>query len=740
MKIDRRHFLSLGIGAAAGTALSPLPWKLADDSSIWTQNWAWTPVPKDGEVSYVHSTCSLCPGGCGITVKKVGGRAVKIEGMAGHPVNDGGICIRGLSGLQLLYGPTRVKTPLKRSGERGEGKWTKISWQEAIAEVAQKLGKIRADGQSHTVAAIMDSDRGTVPQLMQRLLTAYGSPNFFRMPSMQDAYEQAIYEMQGVRAMAGFDLENADFVLSFGSGLLDGWGAPVRTIRASSGWEQAGARIVQVESRLSNTAAKAARSHDWVPARPGSEAALALGMAHVIIKEKLASGFEGLADTDGRQYEGFKQLVLESYSPETVSGLTDIDAGRIVSLAREFAGAKHPVALAGRGTGRMSGSVSDIMAVQALNALVGNINKEGGVWALPEPDYIDWMAPEMDRTASEGIQKGRADGAGGAGALNTRYLLNRLASGKAGYPLQALLVSEANPAYSLPGAKAFRETLDAIPFVVSFSSFMDETAMQADLILPNHVYLERLEDVPAPLGFHKPLIGFSRPVVEPLYDTRHTGDAILAIAEAMGGPVVKAFPWSDYKSCLGQTIGSRMTTLMRNGYWWNAAYVPCSPEEGVETGTGRLEFPSAMSGYQEVVPEGDTSSFPKLVLIPYETLRLSSGYIGSPPFMMKAVPDTVLKGDSGLVEINPETADSLGLGEGDEAVIETPRGRAAVKVHLYDGAPPGFIFMPRGLGHTAYDDYLAGKGVNVHELMGPVEDSVSGLDAAWGIRANLTKA
>jgi anaerobic selenocysteine-containing dehydrogenase len=277
---------------------------------------------------------------------------------------------------------------------------------------------------------------------------------------------------------------------------------------------------------------------------------------------------------------------------------------------------------------------------------------------------------------------------------------------------------------------------------------MDETAMQADLILPNHVYLERAEDVPAPVGFHKPLIGLAQPVIEPLYETRHVGDTILAIAEAVGGPVAEAFSWSDYESCLRQTMGSRWATLTRNGFWWNAGYKPGT--ENYDTASGKFEFipvaqgsgrdtDSVMPRYMPIEPEGDESKFP-LVLIPYETLQLSCGYIGSPPFMMKAVPDTVLKGDTGLVEINPDTADSLGLSQGCEAVIETPLGQATVKVSCNDGARPGFVFMPRGLGHTAYDDYLAGKGVNIHELMGPVEDSVSGLDAAWGIRANLTKA
>ncbi len=115
MKVDRRSFLAFALGGAAGTALSPLPWKLTDDIAIWSQNWPWTPVPKRGEISRVNSACTLCPGGCGISVKKVGERVIKIEGLKGHPVNDGGLCILGLAGAQLLYSPDRIK---KRPGKR----------------------------------------------------------------------------------------------------------------------------------------------------------------------------------------------------------------------------------------------------------------------------------------------------------------------------------------------------------------------------------------------------------------------------------------------------------------------------------------------------------------------------------------------------------------------------------------------------------------------------------------------
>ena len=314
MKIGRREFLSFVIGGAAGTALSPLPWKLMDDSSIWTQMWPWTPVPENGEASYVNSVCTLCPGRCGITVRKIDDRAVKIEGMKKYPVNDGGLCLLGLSGLQLLYGPTRIKGPLKRSGKRGQGDWERISWKEAISEIVEKLGELREKGRPQSVGAISGSDRGTVPRLLERLLTAYGSPNFFRMASVRDSYELTLDIMQGVQALPGFDFENADFILSFGSDILEGWGSPVQMMRVNSAWKSAGVKVIQIEPRLSNTAAK---SDKWIPINPGTEAALAMGLAHVIIKELLYDN--GFISADTSRFDDWKQLVIDEYSPDSVA-------------------------------------------------------------------------------------------------------------------------------------------------------------------------------------------------------------------------------------------------------------------------------------------------------------------------------------------------------------------------------------------------------------------------------------
>jgi anaerobic selenocysteine-containing dehydrogenase len=733
MKIDRRSFLAFVIGGAAGTALSPLPWKITDDLSIWSQNWPWTPVPSKGEVSFVTSACTLCPGGCGISVRKVDARAVKVEGLKGHPVNDGGLCILGLSAAQLLYAPTRVRGPLKKVG----GAWREIAWGQAIKEIAATLTDLRAKGQPQSVAWISESDRGTTAELCKRFLTVFGSPNYFRTPSIQDAYETALYLTQGQRAMAGFDVSQADFVLSFSTGLIEGWGSPAYMFRSRNTMRQNGGRISQVEPRLSKTAAKADR---WVPIQPGSEGALALGLAHVIIAEGLYR--KDFIDSRCSGFDALKQIAGANYTPAAVSRLTGIEAQTIVDLAKAFAGAKKPLAVCGRGAGRIPGGLQEALAVHYLNALTGSINQPGGVIAVPEPEYIDWPEPEMDAVASQGVQQPRLDGAGRDRFPLARYLLNRLpetlAAGTSA-PVQALFVSGANPVYSLADTQAVAKAFAKVPLIVSLSSYMDETAAMAHFILPSHAHLERYEDVPAALGFPKPILGLSKPAVRPVFNTKYVGDVVIALAQAVGGPVAGAFGWKNYETCLKQTLGSAWDPLVKNGYLLDAQFKPAD----FETPDQKFEFNNPalaqLPAYAAQRALGDEKSFP-LTLIPYDTMRLASGPIGSPPFLVKTLEATALQQNTALVDVNPATATELGLSEGSAAVLSTPKGSARVKVHLFDGLMPGLVALPRGLGHTAYDAYLAGKGVNTNALISPVEDPGSGFEAGWGIRANLTRA
>ena len=759
MKIDRRSFIALIVGGAVGTTLTPVPWKLTDDISIWTQNWPWTPVPKDGPDSYKTSVCTLCPGGCGIQVRKVIDRAIKIDGLPEHPISDGKLCPLGLSGLQFLYGPARVKAPMKRVGKRGEGKWQEISWDEAISAVTEKLQALRANENPHSVAWVAGADKGTVSQLIGRFLTAYGSPNFIRPPSAHDAYELAVYLMQGQQGAVGFDIENADHILSFGTGLLQGWGSPARLLNIYGKMHDT-KKFVQIEPRLSDTAAN---SNHWVAIKPGTEGALALGIAHVIIKESLyhkafinqsAFGFEDWTDDAGNRHIGFKTLVLNDYAPEIVAEMTGVPKAMIEKLAREFARANKPIAISGRGEGDLPGSLDECMAVHALNALVGNINQPGGVSVMTEADYAKWPEVNIDMTASKGMQQPRIDGAGSEQFPNARYLLHRVPAvvnnSKGDSPVQALFVSDANPLYTLPDTQATKAALDKIPFLVSFSSFMDETASYSDYILPNHVFLERYEDVPTPPGLSKPIIGLAKPVVRPVYNTRHIGDVIIQMAKSMGAFIEKAFPWKDYEAYLKTALKAHWEKLEKDGFAVvNGEDMPFAGQ--FNTATGKFEFyptarnnPSekdqdALPDFSPVAIEGNSEQYP-VVLISYNSIRLASGNIGNPPFMTKTIDDTVLYDQTGFVEINPKTAFKMGFFEGDRVVVTTPKGQAEVRLHLFEGIAPGVIAMPKGFGHTAYSKYLAGKGVNFNKLIGPIEDPMSGLNTSWGIRAKITRA
>lgn len=719
MKIDRRSFLGLGLGAAAGVAASPMTWKLTDDSSIWTQNWPWTPVPRDGEVTFEDTVCTLCPGHCGISVRKIAGRAVKIEGRAGYPVNDGGVCLHGLSSLQYLYDPSRVKSPMVKKGDT----WKSVKWDEAIALVAEKIKTVRSSGKADAIACIADKDQGSIPGLYKRFLMALGSQNFYTLDTMEKTWETILGKMHSLSDTAiAFDLANADYIMSFGTGFIEGWGSPVNNFLANSSRKDRHAKLVQVECRLSNTAAAADR---WIPAKPGTEADLALSICSVLISEKRYD--TALDKGDAKGFASFKKFVTEKYAPERITRTTGIDISTIKSLADEFASAKAPLAIAGRGKGDSAGSVMEFAAVHALNCLVGNINKKGGVWAVTKEASLTWPSLGMDDAATKGYAKS-AIGANGSVA-NLFEAINKAEDGS---PVEILMTLNANPCYALRDAAGVRNAVEKIPFVVSVTSYFDDTAQMADLVLPSAMFLEMSEDIYSAGGTTKSVTALTKPVAGPLFDTKNPGDILLAMAGAVEGTVASSFPWETYEACIESVTGDMWASLSEEGYIAKESEPPAS----------KLEMDFALFKSFKGAPdfEGDANQYP-LTLIPMDHVRLASGSLASSPFAVKTVSDTILKGKESVIEMNPETADQVGVSDGDTAIIETPVGKAVVKVNLFDGIMPGVIAMAEGLGHfEGRNRYIGGKGVNVNELIGPVTDPASGLDAAWGIRARVSRA
>ena len=714
MKVDRRSFLGLGLGAAAGIAVSPVGIKLTDDSAIWSQNWPWTPVPVDGEVSYENSVCSLCPGSCGISVRKIGDRPVKIEGRSEYPVNDGGACLHGIAGLQYLYDPARVKTPLKKNGDKFE----EISWDDAITLVAGKLADLRKKGSPEKLACIADKEQGSVSGLFKRLLKTFGSPNFYTMPSLESYLEVTAAALHGEGKTIAFDLENASFVLSFGAGIIEGWGSPVSCFKANASRKERHAKLYQIEPRLSNTAANADK---WIPIKPGTEADLALGLCAVILKNNL---FNSTATANFRGgINKLAAMLQKNYAPSRTAEITGIKAADIEKIATVFAKAKMPVAVFGKGRGDGAQSLKELAAIHTLNCLVGNINKKGGAFVRSKMTYLEFPDESMDSIADAGVAKTKVG----------RYMNQVIEKVNAtSQPVvEALFVYNANPCYSLHDTKSVKQAFKKIPFVVSFSSFLDETAKEADIILPSHTFTERLEDVPSGAGLAKAVVGLTKPVTEPVFNTKNTGDTVISIAKALKGSIAQSFEWQSYDECLEGVASEIWDSLSEDGF----AVI----SEGAPSGSAPVNISYIADNPATVQMQGDYD----LTLIPIDNMRLISAGVAASPFAIKTVSDRVLKNTDIVVEINPLTA--RGLEDGGTATLTTPIGSARVMVNFNEGMMPGVIGMVEGLGHTLNsknmsNKYVSNKGVNVNDLIGPVIESGSGLDAAFGIKAKISKA
>lgn len=758
---SRRSFIKLTgvtaatVAAAAGTralldgAAAPRPGRAAFAAAALDEKW-------------VRTTCALCPSGCGLEVRVVDGRAVKVEGSAIHPVNQGVCCLRGQASLEMLYSPERIERPRVRNGSKTdpETSWREVSWDEALALVAGKLAELRDAGQPHTAAFLHSETRGSMRATIDRFMAAYGSPNSISLEGAgEHAARTAMFLSQGINGYPAYDLNNASYVMAFGGNMLES-GRHVISALAALAFMRRGrperGKFVAVHPRLSLTAVKA---DEWVPIRPETYAALALGMANVIINSNLYDadfvrdytfGFEDFTDAQGVSHMGFKRLVLENYPLERVEFITGVPAADIARLAGEFATNRPAIALMPLEPEGLD--LRAALAVHALNALVGSIDARGGVLVQRFPDLADWPGgplpgaesmslPRLDAVAPSPFEQPSADA-----------LAARLVSGDP-YPVNALFVYNANPVYELPAGGAMAEALLKIPFVVSFASTLDETAAHADVILPASTFLEIwADDFVEGVGY--PGASVRRPVVEPIHDTRNPGDVLLALAAALGGAVGQALPFGDYKALFEHRLSAIDTDWAKfdeNGVWSEMVYFNAEPGSKAWSsvvGRDRLNAPkdgrfdifsrevfavmegeSAADVDQACLPGFDASG-QELTASEYPFLLVTQGLITQPRTWWGIVP--TLQESYGLqsnmkwtnwVEISPRAAAPLGLADHDLVWVEAPMAKVQARVRLYQGLWPNAVYLPPGLGHRSAVKWGRGSaaplvvGENVNRLL-----------------------
>ncbi|MEW6266233.1 MAG: molybdopterin-dependent oxidoreductase [Thermodesulfobacteriota bacterium] len=806
MKLDRRNFLKLVVGAAAGFHLTPIPWRIMDDVAIWTQNWPWVPALARAEEGLGLGVCTLCEGGCGLEVRVAAGqRTIGVQGAGSAPVNQGRICPLGAAATQYQYSPARYHGPVKRIGARGTGTWTRLTWPEAFKEIGGKLAEIRKNGQAHTMVLISGRRRSLLQRAAARFLTAYGSPNFVEMPSLAGNRDLAERLQFGRESAVGYDLEKSGYVLSFGAALIEGWGSPALAIRSFSQWREGRkTKLIQVDTRASLSASKA---DQWLAVAPGSEGALALGLAQVITREGLYNRDFIFKYTYG--FDEFQAMLVKEYPPERVAALTGLPVQTIIGLAREFARAERPVALAGKGKGALASPVYEVMAVMALNALVGNINQPGGVIVRRDLPLAGWPEPVLDETARAGLNAPRLDQARGPKYPLTKSLLSNLiqavVQGRL-YPVDVLILDQANPAHFGADPGAFKTALEKVPLVISVATWADDSSLLADYVLPESTGLESPAEALTPPTLPYPLFGLASPLIAPAFDTRPGADIYIGLAKAVGGPLAKALPFKDQADMLGQSalglyksgrgqiakaggpppgdvLGREdqiagfkdekafRQALAKGVFWYDQSFRYGDLTEAFQTPSRKFEFLSqtlqtALTGFltqkgvepalaelgmtqkaeflclphfEPYVPSKPEPGYP-LLMMPVEQFKLVTSTQANAPYLTKLLEDLTLKNGYLCVELHPRTAADLHLHEGDLAWLKTRKGRIIVMVHFFEGARPGVIYTPVGLGHTGFDLYLRNKGANPLEIMEPAVDPLSGEALWWAARANLIKA
>lgn len=731
--ITRRKFLTIA-GAGAGLALLPAEFaELVRAVAHSEQRW-----PGPGVETWVNTVCQLCPGGCGIRVRLLDGWPVKIVGNPEHPINRGGLCPKGAAGLQALYDPDRIRRPLKRVGARGSGQWQEIGWDEAISSVAQRLGALREAGRPEGLIVIGGQYRGLTRALWDRFLAAFGSPNYVSTAAGGDASDAVLHLTERVRGHLGYDLENTNYLLSFGVNLLEGSWSPVWQMRAYTHLRQGGpaprARIVQVDVRFSTTAAKA---DEWLPVKPGTDEALALGMAHVLVRDGLYDREFVRRHTSG--FEPFQALVMRHYPPSEVARITGVAESTIVRVAREFGQARPAIAIADRGVSRYANGLSTRWAIHCLNALAGSIGTRGGVLVPPEIPLAPLPPLPRDPGAERGRSRPRVDGVGGPEAAPGTGAIHRLSAAiRRGrpYPVEAVFLYFANPVFSQPRALGMDAALAQVPFVASFSPYHDESTSAADLVLPDHTFLERWEDDPTPPNVPFPVLGIRQPVRPPLYDTRATSDVILAVARALGPSVREALPWTDTEAFLkervtalrvaGAAFEEFWTALRERGGWWD--------EQARRARSGTFDLsPHALGAARRpgpVAPTGDRGRFP-LVLNTFRPLAWTGGRTANMPYLLEAAGKTVGSSWESWVEINPATAARLGIGDGEPVWVESSLGRVKARARLHPGAQPDVLSFAYGLGHRVGGRWAAQLGANPNDIVAMTADAATA--AGWAI-------
>jgi anaerobic selenocysteine-containing dehydrogenase len=702
------------------------------------------------------SICPLCPAGCGLTVRVMEGDAEvmregkrgvtkmglakKLEGDPQHPVNQGKLCTRGLAAIEITYHPDRVGHPLKRAGARGDGKFEEISWEQALSDLIAKLDALAASNNQKALTILMARRNGMRQALMTQFADQFGAPGPIAFEFFDDDVVRRANRLSfGREQLPTLDLAESKYVISFGADFLGTWNSPVSQ-NVGYGHMRQGrpgdrGKFVQVEYRMSQTGANA---DEWLPVKPGTEGVLALGLAHVIMK----CGERQPADAGraGLLIEGWMDG-LSRYTPEEVEKKTGAAAKRVERLANEFAQQTPAIAIAAGAAAAHTNGLFNAVAVNALTALVGSVEIPGGIYFTANSE----SGTNFAKYSEIGVRP----------------------------QTQILLVDGANPVFASPHAWAVKDALMKIPYIVSFGNFIDETSVLSDLILPDHSFLESWVHAAPESGAKVAVSTVAPPVMQPLHDTRSTPDVLLEVSRKISKPL--NLPWQKFEDMLkaAPTVGAlgeaqarqraalrgeaqaRQRAALRNERPGRSAErkrdsaQPQDAERKRDSAQPQdaerkrdsaqpQETTAPTVKYTEPEFDGDPNQY-GFLLLPYPSIAFLDGSLAHLP-LLQELPDPMTSGMwSSWVEINTQTAERLGIRQGDLVEITSSQGSIQMAAFLSPGVAPDVIAIPVGQGHENYTRYATDRGQNPIRILAPMKELNTGALAWAATKVRIAK-
>jgi anaerobic selenocysteine-containing dehydrogenase len=641
----------------------------------------------------VKTTCAICVSDCGVLAHVENGKITRIEGNPDSPTSRGTLCRKGLASLEFLNHPHRLKHPLRRSGERGGGRWERISWDEALDALADKMNKAKAEYGPESVVWLRGAAKGMQDFVFTRMVNAFGSPNITSM-----AYNCYHPRINGMKLTVG-DIMTPDY--DHPPGCIVVWGAnPQATLLpAYEGIRRArakGAKLIVIDPFETQLAKEATL---WLKPRPGTDMALALGMIHGVIKE-------GLIDKEFIDHWtiGFDKLMphVQAYSPEKVEQITWVSAETLREAVRLYGTNKPGVIEAGNALEQIEQALQVSRAIYILESVCGNIGVPGGEVKWVKPPLLDLTSPKF--TMQDNIPKKRRERRLGAEHL-APFIYYALPQGivkalleEKPYMPRVVYIQGGNLLSTWGNVEETKEAFKKLEFMAANEFFMTPTAELCDIVLPAAHYLEHD-------AVRCMIYNYAAQVQQAVVDPGECWSEVKIYVEMAKKLGLGEHFWNDERAFLDEVLKPSHITFdefREVGLLHGTKRYRFYQESGFSTPSRKIEI------YSSFLEENGADPLP-IYREPHESPYSAPGLAEEYPLILtsrkpavfyhsnlRQIPSLRAARPDPILNIHPETAKSLGIDEGDWVYIENKQGKITHRAEFTDSLDPRVVVGDHG--------------------------------------------